>query len=140
MRWRALTGNPCDGHTLARVVLAIKALLGNVLERIVADAGYRGHNAPPPHRFHVYTAGQMRSVTEAIKRDFKRRAAIEPVISHLKDDHRMGRCQLAHTEGDAANIVLAAAGYNFRRFVRWLRLWLLAFLAALTPAFPLKPA
>ena len=87
----ALPGNPYDGHTLAKVVPAIEALLGNVLERIVADAGYRGHNAPPQHRFRVYTAGQKRGVTEAIKRDFKRRAAIEPVIGHLKDDHRMGR-------------------------------------------------
>jgi IS5 family transposase len=51
-------------------VPAIEALLGNVLDRLVVDAGYRGHNALPPHRFHVYTAGQKRGVTEAIKRDF----------------------------------------------------------------------
>ena len=54
------------------------------------DAGYRGHNAPP-NQFRVYTAGQRRRVSPQIKREFKRRAAIEPVIGHLKDDHRMGR-------------------------------------------------
>lgn len=42
-------------------------------------------------------------------------AAIEPVIGHLKDDHRMGRNYLAHSIGDATNAVLAAPGYNFRR-------------------------
>ncbi len=136
----ALPGNPYDGHTLATVVPAIEALLGNVLERIVADAGYRGHNAPPRHRFHVYTAGQKRGVTDDIKRDFKRRAAIEPVIGHLKDDHRMGRCQLAHASGDAINAVLAAAGYNFRRLIRWLSFWLLAILAALRSTCLTKPA
>jgi transposase, IS5 family len=136
----ALPGNPYDGHTLAKVVPAIEALLGNVLERIVTDAGYRGHNAPPPQRFRVYTAGQKRGVTEAIKRDFKRRAAIEPVIGHLKDDHRMRRCHLAHASGDAINAVLAATGYNFRRLIRWLRLLLLEILAALWPSFLLKPA
>ncbi len=87
----ALPGNPYDGHTLAKVVPDMQALVGNVLERIIADAGYRGHNAPAEHQFRVYTAGQKRRVTPQVKREFKRRAAIEPVIGHLKDDHRMGR-------------------------------------------------
>jgi IS5 family transposase len=126
----ALPGNPYDGHTLAKVIPAIEALVGNVLDRIVTDAGYRGHNAPPEHRFHVYTAGQKRGVTDDIKRAFKRRAAIEPVIGHLKDDHRMGRNHLAHASGDAINAVLAAAGYNFRRLIQWLRLLLLRILLA----------
>jgi hypothetical protein len=52
------------------------------LQRIIADAGYRSHNAPPTHRFRVYTSGQTRSMTEAIKREMKRRAAVEPVIGH----------------------------------------------------------
>ena len=135
----ALPGNPYDGHTLAKVIPAMEALLGNVLDRIVTDAGYRGHNAPPEHRFHVYTAGQKRGVTETIKRDFKRRAAIEPVIGHLKDDHRMGRNYLAHEAGDATNAVLAAAGYNFRRLIRWLKFMLLRILIALSPASGLNP-
>ena len=48
-------------------------------------------------------------------------AAIEPVIGHLKDDHRMGRNYLAHSSGDAINAMLAAVGYNFRRLIQWLR-------------------
>jgi IS5 family transposase len=46
----------------------------------------------------------------------------------------MGRCHLAHAAGDAANAVLAAAGYNFRRLLAWLaillRVWLGALIAA----------
>jgi transposase, IS5 family len=82
------------------------------------------------YRFRVYTAGQKRRVTEQMKREFKRRAAVEPVIGHLKDDHRMGRNYLAHASGDAVNAVLAAAGYNFRRLIQWLRLLLLRILIA----------
>jgi transposase, IS5 family len=41
----------------------------------------------------------------------------------------MGRNQLAHASGDAIN-VLAAAGYNFRRLLAWLRLLLLRILIA----------
>jgi IS5 family transposase len=136
----ALPGNPYDGHTLATVIPKMQALLGNVLDRIITDAGYRGHNAPPEHKFKVYTAGQKRRVTEQIKREFKRRSAIEPVIGHLKDDHRMGRNYLAHSSGDAINAVLAAAGYNFRRLIAWLTLLLLRILSALSLDLQLKPA
>src|SRR5262249_55244996 len=75
-------------------------------------------------------SGQKRRVTPQIKREFKRRAAIEPVIGHLKEHHRMGRNHLAHASGDAINAVLAAAGYNFRRLLAWLRLLLLRILIA----------
>jgi transposase, IS5 family len=41
----------------------------------------------------------------------RRRAAVEPVIGHLKDDHRMRRNHLKGRDGDRINAVLAAAGY-----------------------------
>ena len=72
----------------------------------------------------VYTSGQKRGVTSAIKKVMKRRAAVEPVIGHIKQDHRMGRNHLAHATGDAINAVLAATGYNFRRILAWLRILL----------------
>ncbi len=93
----ALPGNPYEGHTLAKVTPAIETLVGNVLERIFADAGYRGHNAPPEYKFKVFTAGQKRRVTAQIKRQMRRRAAVEPVIGHLKAEHRMGCNHLAHS-------------------------------------------
>src|SRR6266536_928118 len=45
----ALPGNPYDGHTLGTVIPQMEALIGNVLDRCITDAGYRGHNAPPDH-------------------------------------------------------------------------------------------
>jgi IS5 family transposase len=119
---QALPGNPYDGHTLATVIPDMQAMLGNTLERIYVDKGYRGHNAPPEHRFRVFIAGQRRRMTPAIKRQLRRRSAVEPVIGHLKAEHRMGRNYLWYRHGDAANAILAAAGYNFRRLIRWLSL------------------
>src|SRR6516165_8262494 len=127
---QALPGNPYDGHTLATVIPAIERLVGNTIERLHADAGYRGHNAPLDYRFKIFTSRQKRRVTPQIKREMRRRSAIEPVIGHLKNDHRMDRNYLAHREGDANNAILAAAGYNFRRVLRWLRLLLCLILAA----------
>src|SRR6202163_2337994 len=128
---QALPGNPYDGHTLAAVIPAIEQLVGNTIERLHADAGYRGHNAPSEYKFKVYTSRQKRRVTPAIKREMKRRAAVEPVIGHTKEEHRMGRNYLAGRHGDANNAVLAAAGYNFRRLIRWLSDFLHLILAML---------
>jgi transposase, IS5 family len=80
---QALPGNPYDGHTLAKVIPAIEKLIGNEIQRLHADAGYRGHNAPPTHQFRVYTSKQKRRLTPQIKREMRRRSAIEPVIGHL---------------------------------------------------------
>ncbi len=71
-------------------------------------------------RFKIYISGQRRGVTDAIKRELRRRSAVEPVIGHAKAEHRMGRNFLKGPHGDAANAVLAAAGYNFRRLLAWL--------------------
>lgn len=129
---KALPGNPYDGHTLATVVPGMEALIGNTIERILADKGYRGHNAPPDYKFRVFTAGQKRRMTPKIKRELRRRSAVEPVIGHLKSEHRMGRNYLWHREGDAINAILAAVGYNFRRLIKWLRLLFCQILARLT--------
>ncbi|MGY3408322.1 hypothetical protein ACVWZV_004435 [Bradyrhizobium sp. GM5.1] len=118
----------------------MEALVGSTIERILADKGYRGHNAPPDHKFRVFISGQKRGVTPKIKRELRRRAAVEPVIGHLKAEHRMGRNYLWLRQGDAANAVLAAAGYNFRRLIRWLSLLLRQILSALTAALQTAPA
>jgi IS5 family transposase len=129
---KALPGNPYDGHTLNTVIPEMETLIGNTIERILADKGYRGHNAPPDYKFRVFTSGQKRRMTPKIKRELRRRSAVEPVIGHLKSEHRMGRNYLWHRQGDAANAVLAAVGYNFRRLIRWLSLLLSQILAQLT--------
>ena len=73
--------------------------------------------------------GQKRGLSSTIKRAFRRRSAVEPVIGHLKNEHRMGRNHLAGSRGDAANAVLAAAGYNFRLLFLWISI-LCAWLSA----------
>ena len=126
---KALPGNPYDGHTLAAVIPEMEKLVGNTIERAFTDKGYRGHNAPPDYKLRIFIAGQRRRVTPKIKRQLRRRSAIEPVIGHMKAEHRMGRNYLWDRQGDAINALLAAAGYNFSLLLKWLRLFLLRILA-----------
>jgi IS5 family transposase len=130
---KALHGNPYDGHTLVPVIAAMTRQNGVEPKRIHLDKGYRGHNYP---RFRVWISGQVRRVTAAIRREMKRRAAIEPVIGHVKAEHRMGRNYLKGRDGDKANAVLAAAGFNFSLLLRWFEALLRALWRALLRATP----
>src|SRR6187431_135713 len=78
---------------------------------------------------------QKRGVHGVIKRELRRRSAIEPVIGHMKSDGHLGRNFLKGRHGDRANVVLSAAGHNLRLILRWLRqLW------RLIAAFLFNPA
>jgi IS5 family transposase len=130
---RALPGNPYDGHTLRAVIEGTQKLTGCEIERAYVDKGYRGHDAPHPRR--VFISGQKRGVFGAIKRELRRRSAIEPVIGHMKAEGHLGRCYLKGCAGDAANAILTAVGHNFRRILAWLRMLLRKLLDALWRAF-----
>ena len=135
---KALPGNPYDGHTLGAVIDDTQKLTGCVIERVYVDKGYRGHNASNPRR--VFISGQKRGVFGVIRRELRRRSAIEPVIGHLKAEGHLGRCYLKGREGDAANAVLTAVGHNLRLVLAWLRILLRLFLLALCRAFAIQPA
>jgi hypothetical protein len=95
---KALHGNPFEGHTLGPVIAELESLTGVETRRIHVDKGYRGHNHA--HKFRVWITGQVRRVTRPIRREMKRRAAVEPVIGHLKAEHRLGRNYLKGRDGD----------------------------------------
>jgi transposase, IS5 family len=135
---KSLPGNPYDGHTLKTVVEDTQALTGREIERAFVDKGYRGHDAPNPRS--VFISGQKRGVFGAIKRQLRRRSAIEPVIGHMKSEGHLGRCYLKGRAGDATNAVLSAVGHNLRRVLAWLRKFLRPILAALFAAFAVQSA
>lgn len=62
--------------------------------------------------------GKDKRLTDEERRLLKRRQAIEPIIGHLKADHRMDRCHLKGSQGDAIHAVLCAVGYNIRWLLR----------------------
>src|SRR5262244_4273059 len=116
---QSLPGNPYDGHTLNDAIEGAQRLTGLQIVRAYVDKGYRGHDAPDPRR--VFISGQKRGVFGVIKRELRRRSAIEPLIGHMKEEGHLGRCYLKGRAGDAANAILTAVGHNFRRILAWLR-------------------
>jgi len=129
---KALPGSPYDGHTLRQVIEETQSLTGREIKRVYVDKGYRGHNAPNPLR--VFKSGQKRGVHGQIKKELRRRSAIEPVIGHCKSDGHMGRNFLKGRLGDQINAVMSAVGYNFRLILKWLRALVCKITAAILQA------
>jgi transposase, IS5 family len=111
----ALHGNPYDGHTLKGAHAQVARLTGVTPEELFVDKGYRG-SQHHPENVAVYISGRKLSGT--LKRLLRRRSAIEPVIGHLKQDHRMKRNYLQGKEGDEINALLVGCGFNLRKLTR----------------------
>jgi transposase, IS5 family len=117
---RSFPGNPYDGHTLHEQIEQSAILmqsLGVKPEKVYTDLGYRGVDKDNPD-VEIKHRGKDKRLTDEERRLLKRRQAIEPIIGHVKSDHRMDRCHLKGAEGDALHAVLCAAGYNIRWLLR----------------------
>jgi IS5 family transposase len=122
---RSMPGNPYDGHTLPEALEQVEILTGTRTKRAFVDRGYRGHGVETAD---VYISGQRRGITAALRRDLRRRSAIEPMIGHMKTDGRLARCPLKGTLGDALHAVLCGCGHNIRMILAHLRALVAAFL------------
>ena len=126
-----LHGNPFDGHTLAEQLLQAERLCGKkIAGDVFVDMGYRGHGYAGPARIHICGRGVKRRVVDKRLRKWRRRrAAIEPLIGHMKNDGRLGRNWLKGEQGDRTNVVLSACGQNLRLILARLVLFFRVFLA-----------
>ena len=117
---RSFPNNPYDGHTLAEQLEQASILSNSTIKDVYVDLGYRGVDQQNPG-VSIKHRGKYKRLIEKERRLLKRRQAIEPIIGHLKADHRMNRCHLKGAEGDAIHAVLCAAGYNIRWLLRMIR-------------------
>jgi IS5 family transposase len=81
------------------------------------DLGYRGVDAQN-RDVRIVHRGKSKRLSAQERKLLERRQAIEPIIGHLKADHRMNRCHLKGKTGDWLHAVLYAAGYNIRWLLR----------------------
>jgi IS5 family transposase len=114
-----LPDNPYDGHTLNISIIGAEKITNVPVVEGNVDKGYRKHDYKGPATIRL--AGSSNATLSFSERKRKRRrSAIEPVIGHLKSDHRLDRCFLKGRVGDANNLIGSAAGFNMRKLLRLL--------------------
>lgn len=115
--------NEYDGHTIEESLRQVERITGEKIKTLAGDRGYRGKKEVdgtqilipdvPNRKDSYYTRRKKHKL-------FCKRAGIEPTIGHLKSDFRLGRNFYKGVFGDAVNLLLAAAAYNFKRAMRLL--------------------
>ena len=113
--------NTNDLYTLEQTLKQIKYTTDKLPDELICDRGYRGKtkigdckiNIPKP-----LSKTATRYQKHKVQLKFRRRASIEPIIGHLKYQHRMARNFLKGQLGDFMNCVLAAAGFNLKKMLR----------------------
>ena len=117
-----------DSKTLPEVLDQFERLNGKQPQEVYVDRGYRGMVQYKQSVIRVPKPDKQ--ISRQRRKKHSKRAAIEPVIGHLKQDYRLCRNYLKGILGDNMNLILAAAAMNFkRRMILWrteaIKRWLL---------------
>ena len=113
--------NPYDAATLDPQLQQVERLTGKLPETAIADRGYRGKKKVLGVQIRIPGKLSKKATNyekQKARKYFRARAGIEPVIGHIKHDHRMIRNYLSGTQGDTINTLLAAAGFNMMKMLR----------------------
>jgi len=102
-----------DSKTLPKVLEQYERLHGKQVEEVFVDRGYKGIKEYKGSK--IYAPKPDKNITRLQRKKHSRRAAIEPIIGHLKKDYRLCRNYLKGIIGDAINLLLSAAAMNFKR-------------------------
>lgn len=112
----AVRGNPYDGATLKPALKQVEKLTSVKPKEAFVDKGYRG-SEHHPEGVEVYISGRKR-LSRRLWKLLKRRAAVEPVIGHCKQEHGLERNHLLGTVGDRINAMLSGCAWNLKKLMR----------------------
>ena len=102
-----------DSKTLEKALAQYTNLTGKIAKMAFVDRGYRGPKTV--NETIICVPKPDKNITKTKRKRHRRRAAIEPVIGHLKSDYRMNKNFLKGVIGDEINVLLSAAAMNFKR-------------------------
>ena len=113
--------NEYDGHTIEKTLEQTQRMTGRQVDKLAGDRGYRGIKQMGQTKILIPDTPKAKDSYYQKRKKHKlfcKRAGIEPTIGHLKEDHRLSRNFYKGVKGDAINVLLAAAAYNFKRAMR----------------------
>ena len=122
---KSFEGNPHDSKTIEPLLDQMKSNLNYNPKEIVYDRGGKGQKQIKNTLISTPDYRPLKRDTEYQKRTkrkkFRRRAAIEPVIGHLKTDYRLNQNYLWGEKSAQINAFLAATGWNLKKMIKQLK-------------------
>lgn len=122
---KAFEGNPHDSKTIEPLLKQAEKNNDFVPKELIYDRGGKGVKQIGTTKISTPDYRPLKRDTEYEKKKkrkkFRRRAAIEPVIGHLKKDFRMGQNYLHGNDSPQINALLAATGWNLKKLMNKLR-------------------
>jgi len=112
--------NEHDSKTLEAALASANKHRNKPITEAICDRGYRGKKEVDGTIICIPDTSKKRDTPyqkEQKRKKFKRRAAIEPIIGHVKSDHRMQKNYLKGFIGDEINLLLAAAAFNLKKWM-----------------------
>ncbi|MFK5982702.1 MAG: IS5 family transposase [Flavobacteriaceae bacterium] len=116
----AFEGNPYDGHTLEEHLIQTEYLTDKRPKTGIVDRGYKGKKNVNGTEIILPSAPKKNATQyqkQKARKRFRARAGIEPVIGHIKHDHRMLRNYLKGAIGNQLNTILAGTGFNLKKML-----------------------
>lgn len=122
----AFEGNPHDSKTIEPLLSQMKTNINFTPKEVIYDRGGKGQKQIGATKISTPDFKPLKRDTDNQKRNkrkkFRRRAAIEPVIGHLKSDFRMAQNYLSGADSSQINAFLAATGWNLKKMMKQLKI------------------
>ena len=121
-------GNPYDGHTLEEHLKQVETLTGKRPKVGIVDRGYKGKKNIDGTEIVSPSVPSKKSTQyqkQKARKRFRARAGIEPVIGHIKHDHRMLRNFLKGELGDQFNAIMAGTAFNLKKMLNRIKVQIL---------------
>lgn len=112
--------NQHDSKTLEAALKHAHTKRTTTINEAVCDRGYRGIKEVGKTKISipgVHLKRDTEEQKEEKRKKFRRRAAVEPIIGHLKNDYRMARNYLKGFIGDQINLLMAATAWNMKKWM-----------------------
>ena len=121
---KAFLQTPYDGHTIEPLLEQMETGGQKLPKELVYDRGGRGKSEIKGVKISIPSTPRKKDTAyqkQTKRKKFRTRAAIEPIIGHLKTDFRLAKNYFMGETGPQINALLAATAWNMKKMMELLK-------------------
>lgn len=121
---KAFLQTPYDGHTIEPLLEQMETGGQKLPKELLYDRGGRGKSEIKGVKISIPSTPRKKDTAyqkQTTRKKFRTRAAIEPIIGHLKTDFRLAKNYFLGETGPQINALLAATAWNMKKMMELLK-------------------